>query len=227
MINKKTILITGASNGIGFEIAKTAASLGHKVIAISRDITNLKPLINVDSYSVDITNDSLIESFVKNLIQKKIKLDILINNAGLLVNMPFEETSIKTFKKVYNVNVFGVVYVIRMCLPIMNKKSHVLNISSMGGVQGSSKFPGLSAYSSSKGALITLTELLAEEYNETGPSFNVLALGAVQTEMLEKAFPGYKSNVSAKKMASYILEFSISGHELYNGKLIPVSLSTP
>ena len=227
MINKKTILITGASNGIGFEIAKTAASLGHKVIAISRDITNLKPLINVDSYSVDITNDDLIESFVKNLIQKKIKLDILINNAGLLVNMPFEETSIKTFKKVYNVNVFGVVSVIRMCLPIMNKKSHVLNISSMGGVQGSSKFPGLSAYSSSKGALITLTELLAEEYNETGTSFNVLALGAVQTEMLEKAFPGYKSNVSAKKMASYILEFSISGHELYNGKLIPVSLSTP
>ena len=141
--------------------------------------------------------------------------------------MPFEETSIKTFKNVYNVNVFGVVSVIRMCLPIMNKKSHVLNISSMGGVQGSSKFPGLSAYSSSKGALITLTELLAEEYNETGPSFNVLALGAVQTEMLEKAFPGYKSNVSAKKMASYILEFSISGHELYNGKLIPVSLSTP
>jgi len=227
MINKKTILITGASNGIGFEIAKTAASLGHKVIAISRDITNLKPLINVDSYSVDITNDDLIESFVKNLIQKKIKLDILINNAGLLVNMPFEETSIKTFKNVYNVNVFGVVSVIRMCLPIMNKKSHVLNISSMGGVQGSSKFPGLSAYSSSKGALITLTELLAEEYKETGPSFNVLALGAVQTEMLEKAFPGYKSNVSAKKMASYILEFSISGHELYNGKLIPVSLSTP
>ena len=227
MINKKTILITGASNGIGFEIAKTAASLGHKVIAISRDITNLKPLINVDSYSVDITNDDLIESFVKNLIQKKIKLDILINNAGLLVNMPFEETSIKTFKNVYNVNVFGVVSVIRMCLPIMNKKSHVLNISSMGGVQGSPKFPGLSAYSSSKGALITLTELLAEEYKETGPSFNVLALGAVQTKMLEKAFPGYKSNVSAKKMASYILEFSISGHELYNGKLIPVSLSTP
>jgi 3-oxoacyl-[acyl-carrier protein] reductase len=199
MINKKTILITGASNGIGFEIAKTAASLGHKVIAISRDITNLKPLINVDSYSVDITNDSLIESFVKNLIQKKIKLDILINNAGLLVNMPFEETSIKTFKNVYNVNVFGVVSVIRMCLPIMNKKSHVLNISSMGGVQGSSKFPGLSAYSSSKGALITLTELLAEEYNETGPSFNVLALGAVQTEMLERLFLDINQMFQLKK----------------------------
>ena len=62
----------------------------------------------------------------------------------------------------------------------------------MGGVQGSMKFAGLSAYSSSKGAVITLTELLAEEYKETGPSFNVLALGAVQTEMLKKLFPAIK-----------------------------------
>ena len=227
MVNSKTILVTGASNGIGFEVAKIAASLGHKVIAISRDIGNLKSIDNIDSYSVDITNEELLENLVKRLIRKNIKLDVLINNAGLLINSPFEKTSMKSFKDVYNVNIFGVVSVIRMCLPIINKSGHVLNISSMGGVQGSSKFSGLSAYSSSKGALITLTELLAEEYKNTGPSFNVLALGAVQTKMLEKAFPGYKSNISAKKMASYILDFSISGHELLNGKLIPVSLSTP
>ena len=227
MVNSKTILVTGASNGIGFEVAKIAASLGHKVIAISRDIGNLKSIDNIDSYSVDITNEELLENLVKRLIRKNIKLDVLINNAGLLINSPFEKTSMKSFKDVYNVNIFGVVSVIRMCLPIINKSGHVVNISSMGGVQGSSKFSGLSAYSSSKGALITLTELLAEEYKNTGPSFNVLALGAVQTKMLEKAFPGYKSNISAKKMASYILDFSISGHELLNGKLIPVSLSTP
>jgi len=227
MRNKKTILITGASNGIGFEMVKIAASQGHKVIAMSRDITRLKSIIGVDSYSVDITNDILIESFIKKLSQKQVKLDVLINNAGSLVNQSFEETSSETFKYIYSVNVFGVASLIRLSLPIINKNGHVLNISSMGGVQGSSKFAGLSAYSSSKGALITLTELLAEEYNKTGPSFNVLALGSVQTEMLDKAFPRYKASVSAKKMASYVLEFSISGHKLYNGKLLPISISTP
>ena len=158
MVNSKTILVTGASNGIGFEVAKIAASLGHKVIAISRDISNLKSIDNIDSYSVDITNEELLENLVKRLIRKNIKLDVLINNAGLLINSPFEKTSMKSFKDVYNVNIFGVVSVIRMCLPIINKSGHVVNISSMGGVQGSSKFSGLSAYSSSKGALITLTE---------------------------------------------------------------------
>ena len=97
----------------------------------------------------------------------------------------------------------------------------------MGGVQGSAKFPGLAAYSSSKGALITLTELLAEEFKQTGPSFNVLALGAVQTEMLEEAFPGYKAPLTATQMASYIIDFSLTGHTFYNGKVLEVSSSTP
>jgi len=97
----------------------------------------------------------------------------------------------------------------------------------MGGVQGSAKFPGLAAYSSSKGALITLTELLAEEFKQTGPSFNVLALGAVQTEMLEEAFPGYKAPLTAVQMAQYIIDFSLTGNTFYNGKVLEVSSSTP
>jgi len=109
----------------------------------------------------------------------------------------------------------------------MKKDAHVVNISTMGGVQGSVKFPGLSAYSSSKAAVITLTELLAEEYKEKGPSFNVLALGAVQTEMLEEAFPGLEVPLSAKDMAEYIANFSLTGHKFYNGKLLQVSNSTP
>lgn len=96
-----------------------------------------------------------------------------------------------------------------------------------GRCTGSAKFAGLSAYSSSKGAIITLNELLAEEYKDKGIAFNTLALGAVQTEMLEEAFPGYKAPVSASQMATYIKEFSLSGNQFYNGKVLPVSASTP
>jgi NAD(P)-dependent dehydrogenase (short-subunit alcohol dehydrogenase family) len=97
----------------------------------------------------------------------------------------------------------------------------------MGGIQGSIKFAGLSAYSSSKGAVITLSELLAEEYKESGISFNVLALGAVNTVMLQEAFPGYEAPLSAKEMADYIFNFSLTGNKYYNGKVLQVSASTP
>ena len=131
------------------------------------------------------------------------------------------------FEAVYKTNVFGVAELTRIVIPFMKKEGHVVTISSMGGVQGSMKFPGLAAYSSSKGAVITLTELLAEEYKETGPSFNVLALGAVQTEMLEEAFPGYIASTSALQMAEYIFHFSLNDNTYYNGKLLQVSNSTP
>ena len=154
-------------------------------------------------------------------------VDVLINNAGRLLNKPFSETTTEEFDAVYKVNVFGVAEMTKTVLPMMGKEGHVITVSSMGGVQGSMKFPGLSAYSSSKGAVITLTELLAEEYKETGPSFNVLALGAVQTEMLEEAFPGYKAPTTAMEMAAYIKDFALNGQKLYNGKLLQVSNSTP
>ena len=109
----------------------------------------------------------------------------------------------------------------------MKFDSHVVTVSSMGGIQGSMKFPGLSAYSSSKGAVITLTELLAEEYKTTGPQFNVLALGAVQTEMLKEAFPDYEAPTTALEMANYIFDFALTGNKYYNGKVLQVSNSTP
>jgi len=151
----------------------------------------------------------------------------LINNSGYLVSKPFKQLTTEDFRESYEVNVFGAAALTQAVLPFMKKEGHVVNISSMGGVQGSLKFPGLAAYSSSKGAIITLTELLAEEYKETGPSFNVLALGAVQTEMLEEAFPGFKAPISAEGMAQYIMNFSLTGNKYYNGKIMEVSSSTP
>lgn len=225
----KNVIITGTSRGIGFELVQLFAKAGYQVLALSRNeksVQNLK-LNNVTALSIDLSASyahKQVEAYVKANWQQ---VDVLINNAGILLNKPFSEISMEDFETVYRTNVFGVAELIRTVLPFMKKNGHVVTISSMGGVQGSMKFPGLAAYSSSKAAVITLTELLAEEYKETGISFNVLALGAVQTEMLEEAFPGYKASTTALEMAKYILEFSLNGHKYYNGKLLQVSNSTP
>ena len=155
------------------------------------------------------------------------KVDAIVHNAGAFLNKPFSETTTADFESIYKVNVFAVAALTRIALPYLKFESHVVTISSMGGIQGSSKFAGLAAYSSSKGAVITLSELLAEEYRERGIAFNVLALGSVQTEMLAAAFPGLKAPLSAEEMATYIFDFTLTGNKYYNGKVLSVSSTTP
>lgn len=225
----KNVIITGTSRGIGYELVKLFAKNKHQVLAISRNVKPVKDLNlkNVSTISADLSSESAIErihSFTKCNFNT---IDILINNAGRLINKPFRELTVTDFMEVYKVNVFGIAELTKQLLPFLVKKSHVVNISSIGGVRGSIKFPGLAAYSSSKGALLTLTELLAEEFKEQKIAFNALALGAVQTEMLEEAFPGYKAKVSAKEMAEYIYNFALTGNKFYNGKILEVSSSTP
>ena len=222
----KTIVVTGTSSGIGNEICIQAAKLNYKVISISRNIEPLKGINGIDSYIVDITDKKSIKNFIDDLRTRDLKIDILINNAGQLSNELFGETSYESFKQTFDVNVFGLAEITRSLIPFINKSGHVINISSIGGVNGSKKFPGLSVYSSSKAAVIALTEVLAEEYSE-GPSFNVLALGAVQTKMLKEAFPDYEAQTKPGEMAKYIIDFAINGNNLFNGKLISVSNSNP
>lgn len=225
----KNIIITGASRGIGYEMAKMFADAGHQVLALSR---NEKPIAalnnkNIHTFSCDLCNSSDLEKMTNYITKTWKNVDVLINNAGKLLNKPFAEISKQEFEEVYKVNVFGVAEITRLVLPFMTNGSHVVTVSSMGGIQGSMKFPGLAAYSSSKGAVITLSELLAEEYKDSGIAFNVLALGAVQTEMLEEAFPGYQAPLTAIEMAEYIKNFALTANKFYNGKVLQVSSSTP
>lgn len=224
----KNIIITGTSRGIGFELAQIFADEGHKVLALSR---NPRPILdvnhsNIATFSCDLSLQDDYKKIVE-FISEWEQVDILINNAGALLNKPFLETTPEDFENVYRVNVFAVAELTRLVLPKMSMDGHVVTISSMGGIQGSMKFPGLSAYSSSKGAVITLTELWAEEFKETGPFFNALAIGAVQTEMLAEAFPGYQAPLTAQQMANYIKDFALTGNQFYNGKVLQVSSSTP
>jgi len=224
----KNIIITGTSRGIGYELALEFAKNGYQVLALSRNIApELEANENITCLSVDLSREEdlkKVENFLSTTWQN---VDAIINNAGALILKPFAETSLSDFQNVYNVNVFGVAMLTKIAIPFLNKGSHVVTISSMGGIQGSTKFAGLSAYSSSKGAVITLSELLAEEYKEKGIAFNVLALGSVNTEMLQEAFPGYVAPLSPKEMAQYIYNFTLTGSQFYNGKVLQVSSSTP
>ena len=223
----KNIIITGTSSGIGFELVNIFSKKNHRVLALSRDNSKLRELkLNgVDAIDFDLNHNDY--GKINEFLKKDEKIDILINNAGYLVNKPFKETTLEDFQIVYSTNVFSVAMLIKNTIDFMESGSNVLNISSIGGIQGSVKFPGLSAYSSSKGALNILTEMLAEEYKDRGIHFNSLALGSVQTKMLEKAFPNFTASTSALEMAEYIYNFSTNGYRLMNGKVISVSSTTP
>jgi len=224
------IIVSGASKGIGYQVALQAAELGHNVLAIARNgelLDRLKAKSNIITVlKIDLVSDDGLES-IANWRNNVGKVDVLINNAGQLINKPFLDTSSTDFKNQFDANVVTAINLIQAVIPLMNQRAHVLNITSMGGFQGSSKYAGLSAYSSSKGALSVLTECLAEELKEHSIAVNALALGAVQTEMLESAFPGYAAPVSALEMASYIIEFATSGHKFYNGQILPVTMGNP
>jgi NAD(P)-dependent dehydrogenase (short-subunit alcohol dehydrogenase family) len=224
----KNIIVTGTSRGIGYELALKFAEAGHQVLAISRKIPQaLLEHQNVTCLSVDLADEMALDQVDNFLSSTWKKVDAVVHNAGALLLKPFEQTTQADFENIYKVNVFAVANLTRICIPYLEKGSHVVTISSIGGVRGSLKFAGLAAYSSSKGAVITLTELLAEEYKEKGISFNVLALGSVQTEMLNEAFPGYQAPISAEGMATYIYDFTLNGNKYFNGKVLEVSSTNP
>ena len=226
--NMKNIIITGTSRGIGYELALQFANAGYQVLAISRTMPSvLLAHSNITCLSLDLSVEKDILQIEQFLSRSWKKVDAIVHNAGALLLKPFESTSVEDFERIYKVNVFAVAALTRTVLPYLQSGSHVVTISSMGGIQGSSKFAGLSAYSSSKGAVITLSELLAEEYKERSIAFNVLALGAVQTEMLAEAFPGYQAPLTASQMADYIYNFTLTGNQFFNGKVLQVSSSTP
>lgn len=224
----KNVIITGTSSGIGFELVKLFSEKNHNVLAISRNNNALRTLnlAGVMPIDLDLTESEDYNSLDKYLSSFK-NIDILINNAGYLVNKPFEETTLKDFQDVYSTNVFSVAMLTKKIIGFMSESSNVVNISSVGGVQGSMKFAGLSAYSSSKAALNILTEMLAEEYKDRKIHFNSLALGSVETKMLKKAFPDFKASTSAIEMANYIYQFSVDGYMFLNGKIVSVSSTTP
>lgn len=232
------IIITGASSGVGFEAAlELILKDHHKVIVLARsqnklsrlqEIANsLNPGCTIYPVAFDLVHDDYndLKSFINSRFDGRV--DILINNAGALINKPFNQLDEMDFVDMMQTNFLAHVRITQALLPMMGAGSHIVNIGSMGGVQGSAKFKGLAAYSASKAALHNFTETLAEELADRKISVNCLALGSAQTEMLEQAFPGYESPVMAFEMGKYIADFAVTGNKFFNGKILPVAVTTP
>lgn len=224
------VIITGAGRGIGFSLVEEFVKLsGYRILAISRNIGKLHqfdPAVVIPA-SVDLEKADAVSDILQLITTNSLSPGILINNAGLLINKAFQDLSPNDFDAVFQINVKAPFLLAQALLPHFAPNAHIINIGSMGGVQGSAKFPGLSLYSASKAALATLTECMAEEFKNLNIRVNCLALGAARTEMLEQAFPGYHAPVSAEEMARFIADFAQNGHHFFNGKILPVSLSTP
>ena len=226
---RKNIVVIGASRGIGRETVKEL-SKNHNVLALSRNIAKLKSLqseCDINIGELDLTSETMKAELTGLIVSNFNKVDVLINNAGYLVNKPFLETTLEDIRKTFETNVFGLILSCQAIIPLMKGSGHIINIGSIGGVQGSVKFPGIGVYSSSKAAVTGYTECLAEELKETNIQVNSLALGAVQTEMLEDAFPGYEAPTSPKEMAKFIADFALNANKMMHGKIIPVSKTTP
>jgi len=232
------IVITGATAGIGEQLVnKCCSENNNKVFAFARSKQKLEELTQkikskypeCQLVTLDIDFATSREANLLELVSDFPEIDIIVNNAGMMLHKPFNEILESEWQAVYKINVFFPALLVKSLMDKLgkNRKSHIINISSMGGFQGSVKFKGLSVYASSKAALANLTELLAVELEDKNIAVNCLALGAVNTEMLQNAFPGYQAPISANEMADFIYWFSMNGQNYFNGKILPVSLSTP
>ncbi|MBU2651089.1 MAG: SDR family oxidoreductase [Bacteroidetes bacterium] len=232
------IIVTGASRGMGFEMVKKFAANGnHNIFAVSRNLKALHELeglckkVNENARVIAIGFDVATGDYERQLLGPVLNrcesIEIMVNNAGFLINKPFIEISDPEFDRVFAVNVKAPFRMVKTFFPYFSSGAHIVNIGSMGGFQGSMKFPGLSAYSASKGAVAILTESLAEELKDHGISVNCLALGSAQTEMLKEAFPNYEAPVTAEQMADFITHFALNGNKFFNGKILPVAVSIP
>ena len=223
---KQVVWITGGSRGIGLATVKEFLQKDWKVIVLTR---NLEPLSELkEEYG---SNLELVAYDLQNPMLTKLPsdpVDVLIHNAGALVNKPMAQMTAEDLQFCYGINVFGPYLLTQRLLPQLTDRAHVVAISSVGGVQGSVKFPGLTNYSSSKGAMNVLMECFQAEFAESSQwSFNALALGAVQTEMLSEAFPGYVAPLQPEELSPFIYTFASTVGQVMRGKIIPVSLSTP
>jgi NAD(P)-dependent dehydrogenase (short-subunit alcohol dehydrogenase family) len=235
---KKSVLITGAGSGIGREVCLSFLTSGWNVIGLLRNVVQGESLKNacedlrgtLSLIHVDLNDSDFLDSITNGLSDLDIdSLDVLINVAGGLDVKELNDIDETHLKSMMRINFEVPVLLTKELIPFLSNggSSNIINITSMSGFQGSVRFPGLSIYGASKAALGSWTESIAVELVSKNIHANALAIGSVNTDMLQKAFPDYEATINPEEMAEYIYSFASLGYKFYNGKTLSVAITNP
>jgi NAD(P)-dependent dehydrogenase (short-subunit alcohol dehydrogenase family) len=230
--NERTVVVTGAGKGLGAATVKALlARPDTTVIAVSRDLSQLEQELGGSASFVPIRLDLQAADAAARLALHigQRRVHALIHNAGILHKAAMGLHRRNDLEALFRTNVIAPLELSQALVAHLDgdPPGHIVHIGSMGGFQDSVKFPGLVAYSASKAALACVAQCLAEEFKDRGIRSNCLAIGSVDTSMLREAFPGFQAGTKAQAMGAYIAQFALEGHNLYNGKVLPVASTTP
>ncbi|MGB3728518.1 MAG: SDR family oxidoreductase [Thermodesulfobacteriota bacterium] len=215
---KKTAIITGGGTGIGKATANLFAEEGANVVITGRREDKLKEVVEeakalghtIDHFVCDVSNEESCKATVDYTIGKYGQVDILFNNAGILIPGITHETETEAWDKIFNINVRGIYFMSKFTIPHMLERKYgiIVNNSSVGGLKA---LPGLAAYIASKGAVTQLTRSMALEYAQLGIRVNAICPGTIETPMVTEGLLGRQETQEAKDAVE---QFMISLHPM-------------
>jgi NAD(P)-dependent dehydrogenase (short-subunit alcohol dehydrogenase family) len=226
-IKGRVAIITGAGRGVGRATAQLFARQGAHVILFGQTASHLQEtrqaIVEQGAEALAVVGNVADEEHVLALFEQARtsygRVDILVNCAGIVTVRPFIDMDASTWDSVINVNLRGTFLCCREAFRIMatQRGGVIVNLSSLSGVKGVEKFPGLSAYNVSKSGVAGLTEILAVE----GKPYNIrvcaVSPGAVDTEMLRQAAPHLKAGMTAQDLAEILLFMVDDSGRMLNG----------
>lgn len=216
-MKNKVILVTGGTEGLGKCIVDSFLSMkDYTIISIAKNIPKEQYKLNIEYYEGDISNFEKINELVKKIIEKHKKIDVLINNAGIIAEGPLIDSSYESIKKIIDVNTTGTIYVTRACLPYMAEKNngYIINIISQGGLLASSLKP---LYNTSKWAITGFTKCLELEALPLGIKVTAIYPSTIKTNIFKKNnIPNdLKRAINPEDIAAIIKDLIIKDNSLY------------